>query len=399
MKTISLAHSRAIYTCQRRLLLTLCCLLSMLPTLCAHAQAPEARLLWEHAIFTGVLAYSPTQSLIAAAQGFGEIALLQPDGTLVRTIHNGQSTIFSLAFAPDGQTLASGNNNDTFKLWRMRDGVCLRTITVHAEVKDTAIFSPDSQTSWANGISLPGSYQYAALTVGDRRNIFVAFAPDGQTLASGNWDGTIKLWRVSDGTCLQTITAVTNSGAGRNGILPQGGPTITFVAFTPDGQTLASSSGDKTIKLWRVRDGICLRTLTGAWGDMAFAPDGQTLASSNGKLWRVRDGVCLQSIPGACGLIAFAPDRQTLATGGGNGAIKLWRVRDGACLQSLTGHTDFVSSVAFAPDGQTLASGFYNGIKYLARARRRLHQDPLQWGQVAHSLCTGWADAGLRVRG
>ena len=55
------------------------------------------------------------------------------------------------------------------------------------------------------------------------------------------------------------------------------------VAFSPDGQTLASVSGDRTIKLWRVSDGTLLRTLwhTGGVTSVAFSPDGQTLASGS----------------------------------------------------------------------------------------------------------------------
>ncbi len=181
----------------------------------------------------------------------------------------------------------------------------------------------------------------------------VAFSPDGQTLASGSADETIKLWRMSDGACLHTLTGHT---AG-----------VTAVAVAPDGRTLASGSADATIKLWRVSDGACLLTLTGHTAgvtSVAFTPDGQTLASGSAdetiKLWKVSNGACLQTFTGHSNgvtSVALTPDGQTLASGSADETIKLWHVSSGACLQTLTGDTAGVTSLAFTPDGQMLASG------------------------------------------
>ncbi|MBO1061190.1 MAG: hypothetical protein HEQ14_09750 [Aphanizomenon flos-aquae CP01] len=139
----------------------------------------------------------------------------------------------------------------------------------------------------------------------------VAYSPDGQTLASGSDDKTIKLWDVKTGNLLQTFTGHSNS--------------VRSVAYSPDGQTLASGSDDKTIKLWNVKTGKVLQTLTG---------------HSN---W-------VKSV-------AYSPDGQTLASGSTDTTIKLWNVKTGNLLQTFTGHSDWVKSVAYSLDGQTLASG------------------------------------------
>jgi WD40 repeat protein/subtilase family serine protease len=194
----------------------------------------------------------------------------------------------------------------------------------------------------------------------------VAFSPDGRLLASASgswdWDGdrTVRLWRVSDGALVRTLTGHTD--------------TVTSVAFSPDGSLLASGSDDSTIKLWRVSDGALVATLTGHTGDVnsvAFSPDGSLIASGSGdrtiRLWRVSDGALVRTLTGHTdwvSSVAFSPDGRLLASASGSWygdrTVRLWRVSDGALVATLTGHTDTVTSVAFSPDGSLLASGSWD---------------------------------------
>ena len=157
--------------------------------------------------------------------------------------------VYSVAFSPDGKTLASGSGDNTIKLWDVPTGKEQATLKGH--------------TGWVTS---------------------VAFSPDGKTLASGSWDKTIKLWDVATGKELATLQGHTSF--------------VLSVAFSPDGKTLASASGDKTIKLWDVADGQGDRppsrdTRTG-FSCVAFSPDGKTLASGSVdktiKLWDVATG-------------------------------------------------------------------------------------------------------------
>ncbi len=191
----------------------------------------------------------------------------------------------------------------------------------------------------------------------------VVFTPDGQTLASCSADGSIKLWRVSDGTCQTTLT---NPGSA-----------IYSMAISPDGTTLATgdcySSGQipSAVKLWRVSTGACTATLTGhtAWIEsVAFSPNGQTVASCSMddtvKLWQVSSGTCQATLGGEDGYVisvAFSPDGLLLASGNWDSTIKLWQVSTGTSLSTLTGHTGPLLAVDFSPDGESLASGGYDG--------------------------------------
>ncbi len=324
---------------------TLCCLLFLLLAMAASAQAPaQPPLLWTQTGFTGFIAYSPTQSLIAAGEGFGQIFVFQADGTLVQTIYTGQGDVAVIAFSPDGQTLASSGLDGTIKLWRVRDGACLATLTGHT----SCVYS-------------------------------VAFSPDGQTLASGSADCTVKLWDVnpgdgSYGACLKTLTGTPYA--------------VASVAFAPNGQVLASGSGGGyagIVTLWDVNPGdanygACLKTITATYQalfysvySMAFSPDSQTLAvggcQGDSTLWDVNPGdanfgACLQTLSdggysNSC--VVFSPDGQTLAADDFRGYIGLWQMSDGAWQETGEILDASVISLAFMANGQTLIAGCDSG--------------------------------------
>ena len=98
----------------------------------------------------------------------------------------------------------------------------------------------------------------------------MSFSPDGQTLASGSADNTIRLWNVDTGRTLKILQGHTDD--------------VNSVSFSPDGQTLASGSADNTVHLWDVETGNILRTLQGHTNtvySVSFSPDSQLLASGS----------------------------------------------------------------------------------------------------------------------
>ena len=316
-------------------------------------EAVEFNQLLGHTAGVWGVAFAPNGQTLASASADSRVKLWGRDGRLLQTLEGHTAAVSGIAFAPDSQTLASASTDRMVKLWS-RDGRLLQTLEGHTATVYGIAFAPNGQTLasasadstvklWSRDGRLLQTLEGHTATV-----YGVAFAPNGQTLASASVDSTVKLWS-RDGRLLQTLEGHTAEVYG--------------VAFAPDGQTLATASADRTVKLWS-RDGRLLQTLEGhtatVW-EIAFAPDGQTLASASTdsmvKLWS-RDGRLLQTLKGHPSLVygvAFAPNSQTLATASADITVKLWS-RNGHLLKTLVGHTAGVREVAFAPNGQTLVT-------------------------------------------
>jgi tRNA A-37 threonylcarbamoyl transferase component Bud32 len=180
----------------------------------------------------------------------------------------------------------------------------------------------------------------------------VAFHPDGQHLASGGDDQTVRVWDVSAGRERHKLLGHADSVHG--------------VAFSPDRRWLASASADQTVKVWDAASGALVETLGGhshTVHAVAFDPAGRLLASASRDrtvlLRRAGSWEVLQALRGhARGVnqVAFSPDGKWLASAGDDRTVLLWDVQAGEVRHTLTGHTDRVSAVCFHPDGRRLYS-------------------------------------------
>lgn len=187
----------------------------------------------------------------------------------------------------------------------------------------------------------------------------VTFSADGEYIATSSNDKTIKLWD-RGGSLLQVFE-------GHEG-------DVFDAAFSPDGQFLASASLDKTAKVWTL-DGSLVTTLNiheKGVRAIAFSPDGQTIGTASqdktAQLWRRgsqgwTDAYLHLTLTGhddAVEAIAFSPDGQNIATSSKDHTVKLWGI-DGSLVNTFSGHQNPVWDVMFSPDGKTIVSGSNDG--------------------------------------
>jgi WD40 repeat protein len=297
----------------------------------------------------GSVAFAPDGKTLALVRSDGGVVIESVADGRDREIEAGPGlgTLGrGLAYSPDGRMLASNGGGSLVKLWDAASGSVLASLEGHS----TPVAS-------------------------------LAFSPDGKILATGSLDGSVKLWDVAQGRELKEVAGHTLD--------------IRGLAFSPDGKTLASGSLDGSVKLWDVAQGRELASVQGGGRrvySLAFAPDGKSLAlglspsntEANGEvvLWYPTEAHRRFRVLGTGNIVtvAFSPDGLTLAAAGGDRVVKLWDIETGQELASLAGHEGFISSLAFSPDGRTLVTAGQDNLVGLFEI------DPTKLKPATHSL-------------
>ncbi|MBW5420047.1 XRE family transcriptional regulator [Streptomyces sp. BG9H] len=337
-----------------------------------------------------------------------------PNATANGGVHDGQDAgpdpgrdagpdagpVVSLAFAPDGRTLATAARG-AIRLWDLagsRTPRALATRRVPAAVTAGA-FTPDGRrlaTGHADRTlrlwktAAPGGKvrPLASLDAPGGEVRAVTFAPGGRRLATGSTDFSVRRWDVKsprEGRVVETLEGHTD--------------TVNALGYSPDGRTLASGSTDATVRRWAVAGPgpagppTVFTGHTGGVRALAFHPDGRSLASGSedqtARLWDL-PGPALTGHTSSVYSAAFSPDGRSLATGSYDRTVRLWPLAGGRVpgpSAELTGHKGPVNSVAFRPDGRTLASGSADGSLRLwsvgtTRRPRLLRAVPCRIGHV-----------------
>ncbi len=286
--------------------------------------------------------YSPDGRRLASASRDGSIRLWDAaTGQAIRLLGRHKHYALSLAFQPRGHLLASGGDGGDILIWNTDTGALVRTLP---KCRDSV---------------------YA-----------LAYSPDGEMLASGHGyppleevdhmrgRGVVRCWNAATGHLLRQLSGHTQS--------------VTGLVYSPDGQILASASGSALavpqtasrpgeLILRKAATGEPVRTIRGHSGPLtcvAYHPDGTMIATSSWdrtiKLWDPSTGDLLRSLPGHLDWVLhveFSPDGRRLASGGADGAIKVWETAGNHELFTLRGHKQNVNCVTFSPDGRHLVSG------------------------------------------
>ncbi len=297
-------------------------------------------------------------------------------------------------------------SDSAVRLWQVSDGTLLRTID-HTGVAVAVSPQGNILASAGPGYLSDPNYLDQKVRLWDIRTgtllhdfsqhkdtdrVFsLAFASDGRTVAGSSRDGTVQIWRVDTGLLTGRIEGFAVCG------LAQGPCGVSSLAFSPDSKTLVAGDWQGMVRLWRVSDGVVSREIKASWAvitAIAFSPDGEILASGSGqgddkvKLWRVSDGALLFTLeqPEVVTTIAFSADGQILAAGSMDGTILLWRVQDGQLLRTLDDQQRLPESagvIAFRSDDQVLAASLGRNIYLWQTSDGQLLQ---HWESSGHAL-------------
>jgi WD40 repeat protein len=352
-----------------------------------------------------IVLFSPNGRLLAVGGGDQIIRLWDPaTGRKLDELRGHVGGISGLAFSPDGSMLASGASGNppntkgqtatdsTVRLWDVKTGKA-RTLPGPERWAQTVAFSPDGKTLAVGGsgtrihlIDVATGKQKHSHPGHDGTIFRVALSPDGKTLASGGEDNLIHLWDLRTSREKARLEGHQGHVAG--------------LAFTPDGRELLSCGYDGMVRVWDWRDGKETRRFaeTGGWHySFDLSPDGKMLLLPTGQLWNIATGKQEGTVPNYKGLqyrAVFSPDGKRLTAPNGAIAVVV-DVATGKEVCSFSGHEPVrddrrgsnrpeVVCVAWSPDGRRAVSGGAEALAFIwdaatGKMQRRLqgHENPI----------------------
>ncbi len=274
-----------------------------------------------------------------------------------------EGSIDTIAFSPDGTTIASASSG-RFELWEAATGKWIRRLEGFAELGSPLVFSPDGALL-VGDIGLGGARVWNARTgasvcvLGVTRVEGLAFSPDSKSLAVASMSG-VRLWDVASTSELAIF------GEPYGVPVPFGQDDVTRVAFSADGRLLAHGSSEGAVWVHDLASGELLQHFEESPGRLhalTFAPDSQQVLIHAGKLvlaWSVTSGKELLRIEHGGRHTVFAPDASFLVSTSRRSVGRLTFATGAVDAFKTTHRSRRVAALALSADGKTLATGAYD---------------------------------------
>jgi WD40 repeat protein len=179
----------------------------------------------------------------------------------------------------------------------------------------------------------------------------IALSSDGNFAFTASDDKTLSLWKIQDGSCLKTLIGHEDG--------------VNTVAVSGDG-LVASGSSDGSLRLWKARTGECLGVLNGHTSEVnsaVFSPDARLLLSASNdhsiRVWDVVARRCVKVLKGHTHYVRkalFNPDTSQVISVGWDKIVRIWHLASGDCTAELAGHSEVIDGLALSPDGRFAAT-------------------------------------------
>ena len=323
------------------------------------------------------VAYSPVNSsLIASAGQDHTIKLWDLEQGEVEILGTHKEIVNSIAFSPNGKHIISGSDDYTIKLWDVSDKRHLSTLSHVTDQNRSQVkavtFAPDGQKFVSTGLHVKiwDIHTLREITTIRHRNwiLAVTFSTDSKYLAMGDAGGQITVRN------LQTQQDVAQFRGDDD--------SISALKFSPDDQFLASGGFNGSVKLWKLPNWLLIGTLPTALTvtALSFSPDSSILASTDYEavnLWTTRTGEQLTTLLGHEGWVFsadFSPDGKHLTSGGSDGTLRLWDI-----TSFHSASTDMVRIIYFIPSDRIAQPDMWTKLDKLIRDVQALYADQMEF--------------------
>jgi eukaryotic-like serine/threonine-protein kinase len=282
------------------------------------------------------VAWSPNGKSIASASDDKLVNICDSTtGTTLRIYHGHTAQVYTVAWSPNGKFIASAGADNTVQIWDATTGTTLLTYTGHSGAVNSVAWSADStqlasasddqtvQVWDVNAGTLIISYTGHTASV-----LSVAWSPDNTLIASGSWDNTLQAFTTINTEAFATGDTVYSYG-GHNA-------EVYAVAWSPDGNNVASASGDKTVQICSGIDGKTRRTYKGHTGivlALSWSPNGKNIASAGAdttvQVWNAANGTkaafTYHGHTNSVFATAWSPDNKRIASAGSDNTLQVWQ--------------------------------------------------------------------------